>query len=68
MADIIRLITEIFKVMGMGRDYAPILEGWFNELGLIRTEGKILRLSQGLLTVRLFLPTAELFRACGKLV
>jgi hypothetical protein len=41
MADMFRLICDVFKVMETAPDYAPKLAGWFEELGLVNVGQKI---------------------------
>lgn len=47
MGDMFRLLCDVFKVMETGPDYAPQLEGWFKELGLVNVESKIFDIPLG---------------------
>jgi hypothetical protein len=47
MADMFRLICDVFKVMETAPDYAPKLETWFKELGLVNVGQKIFDIPLG---------------------
>lgn len=38
MADFFRLLSDVFKFMGTGVDYAPQLKKWLGELGIVDLE------------------------------
>ncbi|KAH8890007.1 hypothetical protein GQ53DRAFT_651429, partial [Thozetella sp. PMI_491] len=47
MGDMFRLLCDVFKVMETGPDYAPQLEDWFRELGLVNVDSKIFDIPLG---------------------
>ena len=47
MGDMFRLICDVFKVMETDPDYAPRLEGWFKELGLVNVGCKVFDVPMG---------------------
>jgi len=47
MDDMFRLICDVFKVMETDPDYAPRLEGWFKELGLVNVGCKVFDVPMG---------------------
>jgi hypothetical protein len=47
MGVMFQLICEVFKVMETDADYAPRIEGWFKELGLVNVGYKIFDVPMG---------------------
>jgi hypothetical protein len=47
MGDMFRLISDVFKIMETGPDYAPRMEAWFRDLGLANVGCKIFDVPMG---------------------
>jgi hypothetical protein len=48
MADFFRLVSDVFKVMNTGNDYARQLKGWFEEAGLEDVQEKVFDIPIGI--------------------